>query len=55
MAKISMKMVEEARAVVPSVCPVDAQQRLQEDPDAPLLEARDAGEISRLTKKPLIW
>ena len=52
MAKTSMQLVEEARAVVPGVCTVEEKQRLQEDPDAPLLEVRDAGNIAVDEKAP---
>ena len=40
-----MQMVQEAKAGVPGVSPVEAQRRFQEDPDALLLEVRDAGNI----------
>ena len=40
-----MQMVQEAKAAVPGVSPVEAQRRFQEDPDALLLEVRDAGNI----------
>ena len=45
MAKTFMQMVQEARAEVPGVSPVEAQRRFQEDPHALLLEVRDAGNI----------
>ena len=45
MAKTFMQMVQEAKAEVPGVSPVEAQRRLQENPDALLLEVRDAGNI----------
>ena len=45
MAKTFMQMVQEAKAEVPGVSPVEAQRRFQEDPDALLLEVRDAGNI----------
>ena len=34
MAKSFMEMVQEAKAEVPGVSPVEAQRRLQENPDA---------------------
>ena len=43
MAKTFMQMVQEAKAEVPGVSPLEAQRRFQEDPDALLLEVRDAG------------
>jgi len=52
MAKSFMQMVQEAKAEVPGVSPVDAQRRLQEDPDAILLEVRDAGNIPVDEKAP---
>ena len=45
MAKTFMQMVQDAKAEVPGVSPVEARRRLQEDPDAVLLEVRDAGNI----------
>ena len=45
MAKTFMQMVQEAKAEVPGVSPSEAQRRLQEDPDALLLEVRDADNI----------
>ena len=45
MAKTFRQMVQEAKAEVPGVSPVEAQRRLQDDPDALLLEVRDAGNI----------
>ncbi len=45
MAKTFMEMVQEAKAEVPGVSPVEAQRRFQENPDALLLEVRDAGDI----------
>ena len=45
MAKTFMQMVQEAKAEVPGVSPLEAQRRFQEDPDALLLEVRDAGNI----------
>ena len=52
MAKTFMQMVQEAKAEVPGVDPVEAQRRLQEDPDALLLEVRDAGNIPVDEKAP---
>ena len=45
MAKTFRQMVQEAKGEVPGVSPVEAQRRLQDDPDALLLEVRDAGNI----------
>ena len=45
MAKTFMQMVQEAKAEVPGVSPVEAQLHLQENPDALLLEVRDAENI----------
>ena len=52
MAKTFMQMVQEAKAEVPGVSPVEAQRRFQEDPDALLLEVRDAGSIPVDEKAP---
>ncbi len=52
MAKTFMQMVQEAKAEVPGVSPVEAQRRFQEDPDALLLEVRDAGNIPVDEKAP---
>lgn len=52
MAKTFMQMVQEARAEVPGVNPIEAQRRFQEDPDALLLEVRDAGNIPVDEKAP---
>ncbi len=52
MAKTFMQMVQEAKAEVPGVSPVEAQGRFQEDPDALLLEVRDAGNIPVDEKAP---
>ena len=52
MAKTFMQMVQEAKAEVPGVSPIEAQRRLQEDPDALLLEVRDAGNIPVDEKAP---
>ena len=45
MAKTFMQMVQEAKAEVPGVTPLEAQRRFRENPDALLLEVRDAGDI----------
>lgn len=45
MANTFMQMVKEAKAEVPGISPVEAQRRFQADPDAVLLEVRDAGNI----------
>ena len=52
MAKTFMQMVQEAKAEVPGVSPVEAQRSFQEDPDALLLEVRDAGNIPVDEKAP---
>ena len=52
MAKTFMQMVQEAKAEVPGVGPVEAQRRFREDPDALLLEVRDAGDIPVDQKAP---
>ncbi len=52
MAKTFMQMVQEAKAEVPGVSPEEAQRRFQEDPDALLLEVRDAGNIPVDEKAP---
>ena len=52
MAKTFMQMVQEAKAEVAGVHPVEAQRRLREDPDALLLEVRDAGNIPVDEKAP---
>ena len=52
MAKTFMQMVQEVKAVVPGVRPVDAQRLFQENPDALLLEVRDAENIPADQKAP---
>ena len=52
MAKTFMQMVQEAKAQVPGVSPLEAQRRFQEDPDALFLEVRDAGDIPVDQKAP---
>ena len=52
MAKTFMQMVREAKAEVRGVSAVEAQRRLQENPDALLLEVRDAGNIPVDEKAP---
>ena len=52
MAKTFMQMVQEAKAEVPGVSPVDAQRRLREDPNALLLEVRDEVNIPVADKAP---
>ncbi len=52
MTNTFMQMVQEAKAEVPGVNPVEAQRRFQEDPDALLLEVRDAGNIPADEKAP---
>ena len=46
MAKSFMEMVEEARAEVDSVDPNEAQKRLAQDPDALVVDVRDAADVS---------
>ena len=52
MAKTFMQMVQEAKAAVPGVSPVEAQRLFQENPDAILLEVRDAENIPVDQKAP---
>ncbi len=52
MAKTFMQMVQEAKAEVPGVGPVEAQRRFREDPDALLLEVRDPDNIPVDEKAP---
>ena len=47
-----MQMVQEAKAAGPGVNPVEAQRRLQENPDALLLEVRDTENIPADQKAP---
>ncbi len=52
MAKTFMQMVQEAKAAVPGVSPIEAQRLFQENPDALLLEVRDAESIPADQKAP---
>ena len=52
MAKTFMQMVQEAKAEVPGVSPVEAKRRLEENPGAILLEVRDAENIPGDQKAP---
>ena len=52
MAKTFRQMVQEAQAEVPGVSAVEAQRRLQENPDALLLEVRDPQNIPVDEKAP---
>jgi len=52
MAKTFMQMVQEAKAEVPGISPVEAQRRFQENPDALLLEVRDPENIPADEKAP---
>ena len=45
MAKTFMQMVQEAKSEVPGVEPMEARRRFQENPEALLLEVRDAENI----------
>ena len=45
MAKTFMQMVQEAKAEVPGISPAEAHRRLKEDPDAILIDVRDALDI----------
>jgi rhodanese-related sulfurtransferase len=45
MAKTFMQMAEEAMAEVDGIGPLDVQQRLQSDPDALVVDVRDAADI----------
>ena len=46
MAKTFMQMAEEAMAEVEGVAPQEAQQRLDQDPGALVVDVRDAADIS---------
>jgi len=46
MAKTFMQMAEEAMAEVEGVAPLEVQQRLEQDPDALVVDVRDAGNIA---------
>ena len=52
MAKTFMQMVQEAKAEVPGVDPLEAQKRFQDDSQAILLEVRDAENIPGDQKAP---
>ena len=52
MAKTFMQMVQEAKAEVPGVTPLEAQRRFRENPEALLLEVRDAENIPGDQKAP---
>lgn len=52
MAKTFMQMVQDAKAEVPGVSPIEAQRRFRENPDALLLEVRDAENIPGDQKAP---
>jgi rhodanese-related sulfurtransferase len=45
MAKTFMQMAEEAMAEVEGIGPVEVQQRLEQDPDALVVDVRDAEDI----------
>jgi len=45
-AKSFMQMVEEARAEVDILSPTEAQKRLTQDPDALVVDVRDAADIA---------
>ena len=45
MAKSWTDMVDEAKAEVPGVSPAEAHQRLKDDPEALLIEVRDAESV----------
>lgn len=45
MAKTFMQMAEEAMAEVEGFAPLDVQQRLEQDPDALVVDVRDAEDI----------
>lgn len=45
-AKSFMQMVEEARAEVDSLGPTEAQKRLAQDPDALVVDVRDAADVA---------
>jgi rhodanese-related sulfurtransferase len=46
MAITFMQMAEEAMAEVEGVAPLEVQQRLEQDPDALVVDVRDAGNIA---------
>ena len=46
MAKSFMQMVEEARAEVDILSPTEARKRLTQDPDALVVDVRDAADIA---------
>ena len=46
MAKSFMQMVEEARAEVDSLGPDEARERLAQDPEALVVDVRDAADVS---------
>src|SRR5688572_13641353 len=52
MAKTFMEMVTEAGAVVSAINPLEAQRRLTENPDALLIDVRDAENICATGKIP---
>ncbi len=45
MAKTFMQMAEEAMSEVEGVAPLEVQQRLEQDPDAVVVDVRDAEDI----------
>lgn len=45
MAKSFMQMAEEAMAEVEGIAPLDVQQRLENDPDALVVDVRDAADV----------
>ena len=52
MAKSWKDMVNEAQAEVTGVSPVEAHQRLQDDPEALLIEVRDAESVPMEDRSP---
>jgi rhodanese-related sulfurtransferase len=45
MAKTFMQMAQEAMAEVPGISPRETQRRLREEPDALLIDVRDAADV----------
>ena len=52
MAKSFMDMVAEAKGEVAGVTPAEAYKRLQENPDALLIEVRDAESVPKSDRAP---
>ncbi len=52
MAKTFRQMVEEARAEVPVISPLEAKQQLERDPNTLVVDVRDAADIAKTGKVP---